>query len=298
LHHVDLSLLLASGGCGARAARVEDGRYCLPTVEPDAGGESLVKPVRAHRLPDSGHHLGLSLTLQRPRPQADTLAEALGRPRQQRGPFPVACTNASWANAVRHRVMLRVLWVAKLSSSPSSSSAAIIRELGTPDGEAQVLNHLGDLDLRCARVQDSIAHHRQALAIHRHIGNQVGEVTGLNGLGVGPSWPPATPRRRAPSTNPHSNSRPPSAIATNRPERTQRWLRCPKHRDRPMRPGRSGATRSGCTTPWRSQKPTSCASGWPPPPPPSRLDQQFVVRFVGRTAADQGGLERLERLGV
>jgi len=53
----------------------------------EVGIEILVKPVRAQRLADLSHHLGFSLLLQRPRPQADTLAEALGRPRQQRGPF-------------------------------------------------------------------------------------------------------------------------------------------------------------------------------------------------------------------
>ena len=36
---------------------------------------------------------------------------------------PPPWTSASCAKAVRHRVTLRVLWVAKLSSSPSSSSA-------------------------------------------------------------------------------------------------------------------------------------------------------------------------------
>ena len=65
----------------------------------------------------------------------------------------------------------------------TSRALAIVRELGTPDGEAWVLNHLGELDLRHAHVRDSIAHHRQALAIYRHTGNQAGEVAALNGLG-------------------------------------------------------------------------------------------------------------------
>jgi hypothetical protein len=52
-----------SGSCGAGGARVADGRYCLPAVEPDAGGESLVKPVRAQRLPDLSYQLGLPLPL-------------------------------------------------------------------------------------------------------------------------------------------------------------------------------------------------------------------------------------------
>ena len=75
------------GGCGAGAVQVAYGRYCLLAVELDASGEVLVKPVRAQRLPDSGHHLGFPLLLQRPGSQADTPAKALGRPRQQRGPF-------------------------------------------------------------------------------------------------------------------------------------------------------------------------------------------------------------------
>src|ERR687891_1268830 len=53
---------------GAGAARVADGRYHLPPVEPDAGGEHLVEPVRVQRLPDLGRHLGLPPPLQRPRP--------------------------------------------------------------------------------------------------------------------------------------------------------------------------------------------------------------------------------------
>jgi hypothetical protein len=67
--------------------RVADGRDGLLAVEPQASGEIPVKPVRAHRLPDLSHHLGSPLPFQRPRLQADTLAKALGRPRQQRGPF-------------------------------------------------------------------------------------------------------------------------------------------------------------------------------------------------------------------
>jgi hypothetical protein len=59
-------------------------------VEPGARGEILVKPVRAERLPDLCDKLGFPLLLQRPRPQADALAQALGRPRQPRGPVPVA----------------------------------------------------------------------------------------------------------------------------------------------------------------------------------------------------------------
>ncbi|HET8915013.1 MAG TPA: hypothetical protein VFM91_04845, partial [Propionibacteriaceae bacterium] len=85
-----------SGGCGAGAARVADGRYCFPAVEPDASGKSLVKPVRVQRLPDVSYQLGLPLPLQRPRPQADTLARALGRLRQQAARSPSPCTNAGY----------------------------------------------------------------------------------------------------------------------------------------------------------------------------------------------------------
>jgi hypothetical protein len=56
-------------------------------VQQDASGEILIKTVCADHLPDLGEDLGLSLALQRPRPQADTLPKALGRPRQQRGLF-------------------------------------------------------------------------------------------------------------------------------------------------------------------------------------------------------------------
>jgi hypothetical protein len=66
-----------------------DGRDCLLAVEPGARGEFLVKPGRAHRLPDLGHRLGFPLLLQWPHPQADTLAQALDRPLQPRGPVPV-----------------------------------------------------------------------------------------------------------------------------------------------------------------------------------------------------------------
>ena len=83
------SLRCGSGGCSARASRLADGRYHLPAIEPGPGGEHLVEPVHVQRLAELGHHLGLPLPLQRPRPQADPLAQALGRPGQQRRPFPV-----------------------------------------------------------------------------------------------------------------------------------------------------------------------------------------------------------------
>src|SRR5215510_7164976 len=70
-----------SRGCGAGAVQVAGGRYCPQAVELDASGVLLVKPVPAHRLPDLSYQLGFPLLLQRPRPQADTLAKALGGPR-------------------------------------------------------------------------------------------------------------------------------------------------------------------------------------------------------------------------
>ena len=79
-----------SGSCGGGGARVADGRYCLPAVEPDDSGESPVKPVRAQRLPDLRPPTGRPLPRERPRPQADTLAQALGRPRKQRRPHAQA----------------------------------------------------------------------------------------------------------------------------------------------------------------------------------------------------------------
>ena len=58
--------------CGS--VPLADGRHCLAAVEPAAGGEFLVEPVRAQRLPDLGDGLSLPLPLERPRPQTDTFA--------------------------------------------------------------------------------------------------------------------------------------------------------------------------------------------------------------------------------
>src|SRR4029453_434946 len=64
-----------SGRWGVGAARVADGRYCQPAVEPDASGESLVKPVRAPAATPAGRHAGAG-----PRPPPPAARPVLPHP--------------------------------------------------------------------------------------------------------------------------------------------------------------------------------------------------------------------------
>jgi hypothetical protein len=75
------------------------------------------------RLADLGYQLGLRPPQDRPRRQAGTLAQALGRPRQQRRPLGVTFREGELGELAQAHGHEGVLWVAELRLSPSSSRA-------------------------------------------------------------------------------------------------------------------------------------------------------------------------------
>jgi hypothetical protein len=103
-----------------------DGGCCLALVEPGAGGEHLVEPVRPECLAGLGDQLGPTPPHGRPCSQPGPSAQALGRPHQQRRLLGLAASNGSRANAARHSDTLRVLWIATLRFSASSSSSLLL----------------------------------------------------------------------------------------------------------------------------------------------------------------------------
>ena len=113
-----------SGRCGAGAAAVADGGHRLLLGEPGASG---VRLARTGPAPSAWRTWAASSASSRRssgqacRPTRRRRPSAAPASRAARWGSP--STNASRANAARHRVTLRVLWAARLSSSPSSSDA-------------------------------------------------------------------------------------------------------------------------------------------------------------------------------
>ncbi len=112
-----------SGRPGAGPAPAPDGGHSLPLAEPGTRGEYLVERDRALRVADLGHQVGLPWSQHRPRPPPSPLPEACGRPASSAACSGSPSANASRANATRHSAMLRLMWIARLSSSASSRSA-------------------------------------------------------------------------------------------------------------------------------------------------------------------------------
>jgi len=77
-------LAFRGGLSAAGAAPVPDRGYRLALVEPGAGRERLIEPVRAQRLAELSHQLGLRRPQHRPGPQAHPPAQAIGGTFQQR----------------------------------------------------------------------------------------------------------------------------------------------------------------------------------------------------------------------
>ena len=64
--------------------------YRRSVAEPGPGGEDLVEPAGPQRLANLGYQVGFASPQHRPRPQAYSAPQAIGRPGQQRGPLGVA----------------------------------------------------------------------------------------------------------------------------------------------------------------------------------------------------------------
>jgi hypothetical protein len=119
-------VLVRLGGGRAGAGPIVDGGCCLALVEPGAGGEHLVEPVRPERL------AGWATSSAPPRRTVGHARSPARRPRASAAPISsAACSgwppsNASRANAARHSDTLRVLWIATLRFSASSSSSLLL----------------------------------------------------------------------------------------------------------------------------------------------------------------------------
>jgi len=69
------------------------------------------------------------------------------------------------------------------ASASLQQALELYRELGSPLGEADVLNSLGELLSRTTRTHGARGHHTRALAIARDVGAPLVEALALEGIG-------------------------------------------------------------------------------------------------------------------